>query len=179
MVVVTARIGELWRYPVKSLGGERCEELAFGARGAESDRTFAVYGADGKIGSGKTSRRFRRMEGLLHFSATLNGGVPVIACPHGSRLRGGEPAADAALSAALAEPVSVRPEHGVPHFDVAPVHLLSTASLRWLAATLGDAAPPDVRRFRPNIVLDMRSDAERPEDDWPGRQLPGGGGGPI
>jgi len=51
------------------------------------------------------------------------------------------------------------------------VHLLSTASLRWLAATLGDAAPPDVRRFRPNIVLDMRSDAERPEDDWRGRTL--------
>jgi uncharacterized protein YcbX len=51
------------------------------------------------------------------------------------------------------------------------VHLLSTASLRWLAATLGDGAHPDVRRFRPNIVLDVRSAAERPEDDWRGRTL--------
>jgi uncharacterized protein YcbX len=175
-VVLTGRVAELWRYPVKSAGGERCEELAFGARGAEGDRTFAVYGADGKIGSGKTTRRFRRMEGLLHFSATLEAGVPVLACPDGSHLRAGEPAADAALSAALGEPVTLQPEHGLPHFDAAPVHVLSTASLRWLAASLGDAAHPDVRRFRPNILLDMPSDAERPEDEWRGRTLLVGSG---
>jgi MOSC domain-containing protein len=156
---------------VKSLGGERCHELDFDARGAAGDRGFALYGADGKIGSGKTTRRFRKMDGLLHYSASLDGRVPVIACHDGARLRAGEPAADAALSAALGEPVTVRPEHGIPHFDVAPVHVLSTASLRWLAARLGDASAADVRRFRPNIVLDVPGDAERPEDGWRGHTL--------
>ena len=165
------RVTELWRYPVKSVAGERCQELDFDARGAHGDRGFALYGADGKIGSGKTTRRFRRMDGLLHYSASLDGGVPVIACPDGARVRAGEPAADEALSAALGEPISVRPEHGIPHFDVAPVHLLSTASLRWLAAALGDATAPDVRRFRPNIVIDVPSAAERPEEDWRGYTL--------
>jgi len=156
---------------VKSLGGERCHELDFDARGAAGDRGFALYGADGKIGSGKTTRRFRKMDGLLHYSASLDGRVPVIGCPAGARLRAGEPAADAALSSALGEPITVRPEHGIPHFDVAPVHLLSTASLRWLAARLGDASAVDVRRFRPNILLDVRGDAERPEDGWRGQTL--------
>ncbi len=156
---------------MKSLGGERCHELDFDARGAAGDRGFALYGADGKIGSGKTTRRFRKMDGLLHYSASLDGEVPCIACPAGARLRAGEPAADAALSAALGEPVTVRPEHGISHFDAAPVHVLSTASLRWLAARLGDASAADVRRFRPNIVLDVPGDAERPEDGWRGHTL--------
>jgi uncharacterized protein YcbX len=169
-VLLVGRVTELWRYPVKSVGGERCAELAFDARGADGDRRFALYGADGKIGSGKTTRRFRRMDGLLHYSAVLAGDASVIACPDGARLRAGEPAADAALSAALGEPVTVQPEDRIPHFDAAPVHLLSSASLRWLAACLGDASPPDVRRFRPNIVLDAAG-AERPEDAWPGRTL--------
>jgi uncharacterized protein YcbX len=170
-VVLVGRVAELWRYPVKSVAGERCHELDFDARGADGDRAFALYGADGKIGSGKTTRRFRRMDGLLHYAASLDGGVPLIACPDGSRVRAGEPAADAALSAALGEPISVRPEHGIPHFDAAPVHLLSTASLHWLAARLGDASAPDIRRFRPNILLDVPAAGERPEDGWRGRTL--------
>ncbi len=170
-MIFVGRVAELWGYPVKSMGGERCHELDFDARGAAGDRGFALYGADGKIGSGKTTRRFRTLDGLLHYSASLEGRVPVIACPDGSRIRAGEPVADAALSAALGEAITVRPEHGVPHFDEGPVHLLSAASLRWLAARMGDANVPDVRRFRPNILLEVPATAERPEDDWLGRTL--------
>jgi MOSC domain-containing protein len=174
-LILVGSVTELWRYPVKSVGGERCHELDFDARGAAGDRGFALYGADGKIGSGKTTRRFRKMDGLLHYSASLDDRAPVIACPDGSRIRAGDPAADAALSAALGEAITVRPEHAVPHFDVAPVHLLSTASLRWLAARMGDADAPDVQRFRPNILLEVEAAAERPEDDWVGRTLLVGG----
>jgi uncharacterized protein YcbX len=170
-VLLVGRVAELWRYPVKSLGGEQCDELAFDGRGADGDRRFAVYGADGKIGSGKTTRRFRLMDGLLHLAASLEGRTAVILGPGGARLRVGEKATNAMLSAALGEPVTVRPEDRVPHFDAAPVHLLSTASLQWLAAGLGDASPPDVRRFRPNILLDGSAAAGRPEDEWRGRSL--------
>jgi uncharacterized protein len=170
-VLLVGRVAELWRYPVKSMAGERCQELAFDGRGADGDRCFAVYGADGKIGSGKTTRRFRRMEGLLHFAASLDGRTAVLAGPGGARLRAGDEATDAALSAALGEPVTVRREDHVSHFDAAPVHLLSTASLQWLAAGLGDASAPDVRRFRPNIVVDAPAAAGRPEEQWRGRSL--------
>jgi hypothetical protein len=170
-VLLVGRVTELWRYPVKSMGGERCRELDFDGHGADGDRRFAVYGADGKIGSGKTTRRFRRMDGLLHFAASLDGHTPVIVAAGGARLRAGERATEAALSAALGEPVTVRPEDRVPHVDVAPVHLLSTASLRWLAGRLGDARAPDVRRFRPNIVVGGPAAADRPEDEWRGRSL--------
>jgi uncharacterized protein YcbX len=170
-VVLVGRVGQLWRYPVKSVGGERCHELELDARGAAGDRGFALYGTDGKIGSGKTTRRFRRMDGLLHYSASLDDHVPVIVCPDGSRIRAGEPAADAALSAALGEPITVRREAGVRHFDDGPVHVLSSPSLRWLAARMGDADAPDVRRFRPNIVLEVEATAGCPEEEWLGRTL--------
>ena len=57
-------VAEVWRYPVKSLRGERLDGAACSARGIDQDRRWAVLGADGRIGSGKTTRRFRRMPGL-------------------------------------------------------------------------------------------------------------------
>ncbi|MCU5780876.1 putative Fe-S protein [Alcanivorax balearicus MACL04] len=52
-------VSELWRYPVKSMLGERCEALRMEERGVEGDRLFAVRDTKGKFGSGKSTRRFR------------------------------------------------------------------------------------------------------------------------
>ena len=60
MLVGTVR--ELWRYPVKSMRGERCEHLEIDHRGAIGDRLYAVRDEAGKFGSGKTTRRFRRID---------------------------------------------------------------------------------------------------------------------
>jgi uncharacterized protein YcbX len=50
--------------------------------------------------------------------------------------------------------------------DLSPVHVLSTASLRDLAA---GGAPYDVRRFRPNVLVDVdEPDREFPESAWVG-----------
>src|SRR5690349_10514127 len=48
------------RYPVKSMGGEAATAVELGPAGLVGDREWAVYGADGKLASGKHSRRFRR-----------------------------------------------------------------------------------------------------------------------
>ena len=56
------------------------------------------------------------------------------------------------------------------YFDVYPVHLLTTRSMRSLERlTPGSCA--DVRRFRPNIVIDLPDDDEDPfpEAAWVGR----------
>src|SRR6476659_2347595 len=36
------RVAQLWRYPVKSLGGEQVEQTEFGPRGVLGDRLWAV-----------------------------------------------------------------------------------------------------------------------------------------
>jgi uncharacterized protein len=54
------RIAELWRYPVKSMRGEQVEALTIDSRGVKGDRLFAVTDVDGKFGSGKNTRRFRK-----------------------------------------------------------------------------------------------------------------------
>ncbi|WP_230686283.1 MOSC domain-containing protein [Catellatospora vulcania] len=54
-------------------------------------------------------------------------------------------------------------------FDFAPVHLLTTATLRRITA-LHPARTVDPRRYRPNIVVDLPGDGFT-EDDWVGRDL--------
>jgi uncharacterized protein len=139
----------LARYAVKSMGGEELAEVEIGARGLAGDRQWAVYTDDGGIGSGKTTRRFRRVDGLLEWRARLEGEVPVVESPTGERY--GADDAGAGLRAAMDRPLEIRAEGEIPHHDESPVHLLTTASLASLGALLG--GPVDVARFRPNVVL--------------------------
>jgi uncharacterized protein YcbX len=159
-------IAELWRYPVKSTGGERLASAPLDARGIVGDRRWAVHTADGKFGSGKSTRRFRRIDGLLHLRSRLDGHEPVVTLPGGAELRGTGPAVDAALATALGMPgVGLREEGDVPHFDAHGVHLISTSAVEWLERLLPDAAL-SVARFRPNLVVTGRTEAS-----WAGRDL--------
>lgn len=170
MTTKLGEVAELWRYPVKSLGGERISEAVCDRRGIVGDRWWAVRDADGKLGSGKTTRRFRRMPGLLSISARLDGdGVAWVELPSGERARAGDPAAAELVGAVVGEAVTLEEESDVPHFDDAPLHVLSTASLAWLR-TSRPHDQVDVPRFRPNVVVDVTGGG-RPEDDWVGRSL--------
>ena len=122
-------VAALHRYPVKSLTGETLARADVDCRGLAGDRLWAVRDPDGKLGSGKSSRRFRRMDGLLALRATYDGQVPVVEWPDGRRLRGDDPAVDDALSAHVGRPVSLGREADVPHFDDGPVHLVTTATV--------------------------------------------------
>jgi len=59
------------------------------------------------------------------------------------------------------------------YVDAFPVHLLTTASMRRLATLVDDEATVDVRRFRPNLVVDVDVDEDHPwpEQAWVGRPL--------
>ena len=160
-----------WRYPVKSLVGEAQDALTLNGRGIVGDRVFAVYGTDGKIGSGKSTRRFRRMTGLLGCSAHLVDDGVRVSMPDGSECNAPSEDATARLSDLLGERVEVRRERDVSHLDAAPVHVLTTASLAWLSARLG-AEEVDVARFRPNILIATPDRAAgRVEDSWVGARL--------
>ncbi len=164
--MTAGRVGALLRYPVKSMAGEELTGVEVKHRGLVGDRQWAVYTDDGKIGSGKTTRRFRRVVGLLEWRAVLDGAVPVVESPTGERH--GLDDAVAPLSAAMGRPLAIRSEDDVPHHDESPVHVLTTASLRALGDLLG--CPVDVARFRPNVVLDVDGDGF-PEEEWTGRDV--------
>jgi len=149
--------------------GVRCEHLTLNARGVEGDRLYAIRDADGKFGSGKSTRRFRRIDGLFEFVAVYDGEIPVVTFPDGRRMRGDEPAIHAALSEVLGQPVTLAREAGISHLDAGPVHLLTTASLAWLADRLPQTTL-DERRFRPNVLIGAQG-ARLLELDWLGRTL--------
>ena len=162
-------IARLWRYPVKSVGGEQCERLELNARGVEGDRRYAVLNREGKLGSGKTTRRFRQIDGLLELRAAYQGDVPELTFGDGMRMLASDPQIHAALSNALKVPVTLAREQDVSHLDAGPVHLITTAALAWLRAALPDALI-DERRFRPNLVIDAPGGTQV-ELDWIGRTL--------
>lgn len=168
-VIQIGAVSRLWRYPVKSMLGEECCEVDLEARGFHGDRLFAVRDADGKLGSGKNTRRFRLMDGLFGFSARHAGEWPEIAFPGGRLLRGDDPQVHEALSSALGIPVTLVREAGIAHFDDGPVHLVTTAALEWLRLQLPESRI-DERRFRPNIVVAVPDDGN-PEQSWIGRTL--------
>lgn len=166
-----ARVSRLWRYPVKSMLGQRCPGLEIGAPGVRGDRRYAVRDARGLPASGKSMDGFSRIQGLLEFAAGHEDDDLVIRFPDGQRHRFGEPGLDEVLSAALGQPVTLRDEGAADgsYVDASPIHLLTTASLAWLEATL-PAARVDERRFRPNFVVDWPGE-EPVEQDWIGRHL--------
>ena len=177
------QVAALTRYPVKSMAGEHLDLAHVTERGLAGDRCWATYTPDGGIGSGKTTRRFRRVDGLPDLRARLDdppgrtapsdvpgvaGGVPLVVFPDGQERRADAPETSAALSALLGQPLLLAPETSVPHHDESPVHLVTTAALRHVSRSLGD--PVDAARFRANIVVDVEG-VGFVEDDWQGRQL--------
>lgn len=160
------RVAELHRYPVKSLTGERLEQVHVDGRGVVGDRLWSVRDPDGKFGSGKSTRRFRRMDGLLDLRARYDDDVPVLTFPGGREVRGDDPAVHAALSDHVGRPVTLAREGDVSHFDEGPLHLVSSAAM---AAVPG--GPVDARRLRPNVVVDTGDAAGFLDDDWADRRI--------
>lgn len=143
---------ELWRYPVKSLRGERLERAEIEPDGVRGDRKLRVDGDNGLITA-------RTRPGLLRLRAVIGAdGEPEI---DGERWRSdrarhaiGAVAPGGALVSTEGAEVGLRQ-------DLSPVHVVTTA----MVAELGI----DFRRLRPNILI---AGAEgREEVGWIGSSL--------
>jgi len=144
-------IAEIWRYPVKSLAGERLESAELTTRGLAGDRIVHVAGADGRVITSRTHPRLLGLKGTLG----TDGEPQVDGHPWRSPTAGA-----AARAAAGAEARLVRYE-GLDRFDVLPLLVATDGAI----ASLG----VDRRRLRPNIVIaGVDGLAER---DWPGRRI--------
>lgn len=157
------RLHEVRRYPVKAMGGESLDSVELERRGLVGDRAYAVVDGDGKLATGKHSKRFRRRDEVFEFASRTT--------PEGVRVtgRGTEYVVpgddlDAALSDAMGDQVRVLPETTTPYFDAGHVSLVGSASLDWCGERLGVDA--DRRRIRPNLVLE--TDEPFVEESWAG-----------
>ena len=151
----------LWRWPVKSMAGERVNALRVDGRGAGGDRTHAVlyeHKGEWKRLTAREAPRLLAWQAAYPFN--LDGGLDparppfaVVAAPNGHRYRWGDPRLRFALEQDLGRPVELaRNVEGMPD---APRTLLVTlqSSLDALDEELG--APVDLRRFRTNLHLDI------------------------
>jgi len=144
-------LSEIWRYPVKSLGGERLTSVTLGRDGIPGDRVVHVEDERGRV---VTSRSRPRL--LLH-RATL--GVDDEPLVDGRPWASPEVAADIEKAAGAGAHL-VRDE-SLERFDVLPLLVATDGAV----ASLGY----DRRRFRPNLLIGgVAGLAER---DWEGRHL--------
>jgi uncharacterized protein len=174
-------VAALWRWPVKSMAGERVNAMRVDGRGAGGDRSHAVMHEHKGTLKPLTAREAPR---LLAWSAAypfnLDAGLQpahppfaVVTAPDGHGYRWGDPRLRTALEADLGRPVQLRRDiDGIQ--DLPRTLLLTTeASLRGLGEELG--GPVDLRRFRPNVHLDVDAPAWA-ELGWEGAELTFSGG---
>jgi len=58
-------IKELWRYPVKSMAGERLTQVRMGELGFEGDRKVLVRGGNGRLLTSRTHHQLLGLRGTL------------------------------------------------------------------------------------------------------------------
>lgn len=144
-------VAELWRYPVKSLAGERLAQAEIRPDGMVGDRLVQVYDARGHVVTA------RKHPDLLGHRGTLG--------PDGEPRIDGWPWASPEAAAAIAQAVGWRARlerfTGEERFDILPLLIATDGAI----AALG----VDGRRLRPNIVVGGVDGLG--EREWPGRRL--------
>lgn len=131
--------------------GERMSDLAIDERGIVADRRWSVRTKRGKIGSGKTTRRFAAVQGLQQVRAHVGESGVFVTLPDGTRHHIESAVLQTRLSELVGESVTLAPESDVSHFDDSSVSLIARASVEALGESRGEH--DDESRFRPNMVL--------------------------
>ena len=159
-------VADLWRFPVKSFGGERVRRMFIGPFGALGDRRHALVDREG------TPISARRQTSLLRYAAEYIDPETAedvrVTTADGRVMALDDPDLTSELSGLLDTDVDIaRFSHGC--HDAGAVHLITLQSLAAVSESFGDDI--DVRRFRPNLVLELSAARPFAEADWVGRRL--------
>jgi len=166
------RISAIFRYPVKSMAGELLDAATLGWHGIDGDRRLAFRRLNDKSGfPWLTAGKLPQLLLYKPFGLDSNtaGSLPThVRTPDGKEyeLRSDE----------LREEISSRCggdvelmnlKHGI--FDESPISVISMATVHGLERESG--LDLDLRRFRPNVVIETNSSEPFEENSWVGRTL--------
>jgi uncharacterized protein len=181
MQTANGTVAGLWRWPVKSMAGERVNALRLDGRGAGGDRTHAVTHLHKGRRKPLTAREAPRLLAWhARYPFNVDGGIDparppfaIVTAPDGRSYRWGDPRLKHALAGDLGREIELtRDIAGIQ--DLPRTLLITTeASLQALGDELG--GPVDLRRFRPNLHLDLDA-AGWAELGWAGAELAFAGG---
>ena len=169
-------VSSLWRFPVKSMLGERIARAAITRHGLPGDRAYALLDVDSRtIVSAKNTRDYPN---LFRFKARYLGEpsaddpLPVveIELPDGAVVSSDDEGSDHILSEHMGRAVRLmQSAPGQPFMDANPVSVLTTSTL----STMNQFQPQSVydeRRFRMNVIVETMQDGF-PENEWLGTTL--------
>lgn len=165
-------IGELYLYPVKSMGGHLTEEVFLNWHGLDGDRKYAF------VQDGNTSHfpwlTAREAPIMLHYLPQFLNSENRAKSPIAVKTPTGE-----TLALESAELIESLAQHydgkfhlihlSIGVFDDFPISVISTATLKGLTGRVG--FPVETNRFRTNIVIEPFDAIDAIEDQWVGRTL--------
>lgn len=176
MSIAVGRVEAIFRYPVKSMAGERLESAALGWHGLEGDRRLALRRRDDRSGfPWLTASRVPRLFQFVPFRNDDDSDALVthVRTPEGNGLPIFSTQLAAAIEALHGSPVEMTHlKHGI--YDDACLSVIAAETVQEIARLSGST--PDVRRFRPNVLVSLQHAAAFAEDDWLGATLSFGDG---
>ncbi len=181
MLIEIGQVEAIFRYHVKSMGGERLEQANLGWHGLEGDRRLAFRRMDADDRSGFPWLSASRLPDLLRFTplrredgAQGDAHLPThIRTPDGEEMPvfGEELAAE--VGRRYGAPVQMMQlKHGI--FDEASISVIALDTVCEIGRLAGRIL--DVRRFRPNVVVRLLRPVPFQEDEWLGGVLSFGEG---
>jgi uncharacterized protein len=176
MLVEIGHVEAIFRYPVKSMGGERLEVANLGWHGLEGDRRLAFRRINDRSGFPWLSAS--KLPDLLMFAPDrrnrAEGDLPThVRTPDGEEMPvfGEDLAAE--VGRRYGAPVQMMQlRHGI--FDEASISVIAFDTVREISRLTGRS--PDVRRFRPNVLVRLLRPVPFQEDEWLGGTLSFGEG---
>ncbi len=177
MLIEIGHVEALFRYPVKSMRGEQLEDAELGWHGLDGDRRLAFRRIADR--SGFPWLTATKLPDLLLFAPQRGEDGAARDLPTHVRTPDGDelPVFGEALAADVGRrygaPVQMMQlRHGI--FDDASLSVIASDTVREISRLAGRA--PDVRRFRPNLVVRLLRPVPFQEDEWLGGVLSFGDG---
>lgn len=157
----------IYLYPVKSMRGLAVDTATLWWYGFNGDRKCAFVRSDHQ--SGFPWLTARQLPAMLHYQPRFvdptdpTRSAITVTTPSGVEFPLDDPALTEELASAYGGPVQLmKISRGI--FDAMPLSLFSTTTLQTLTKAVGQ--PLEMRRFRPNIVVETAWPGAFPEQQW-------------
>ncbi|MDP9159295.1 MAG: MOSC domain-containing protein [Acidobacteriota bacterium] len=177
MPIEIGHVEAIFRYPVKSMGGERLEEAILGWYGLDGDRRLAFLRTGNR--SGMPWLTASKLPDLLLFAPHrredgAQGDLPThIRTPDGEEMPVFGEVLAAEVGRRYGAPVEMTQlRHGI--FDESSISVIALDTVHEIGRLAGRSL--DVRRFRPNVVVRSLRSVPFQEDEWLGGVLSFGEG---